>query len=362
MKLRLLFFVVFFLFGNDAISVFAQKSVEELMANLLSLRHDLEREVETRIRYRSIWDGQGSVIATALYMGLPEGQADLALSEEQSERLAIFNDGQLLQRRAMNKPGVMIAMGAMEMIVPKDDQKLANATEAQKQRYKELFAKPVQIMLDDLQNEVETTLTPEQMLKVRALELQLLPEKGLPSPTMFEPLGLSDEQKEEMAAIKKALEPEFEKLLDETAKIEVEESRLLYETLAKMHKENPFETTREYIDAISPTLNEVRKDDRLAPKLKEIAEKGQNFTKKLKVRLMNVLTDAQLDKMQELLDNTPEFVRKELERLRKEREEREKAGIWVPGPDSWRPGDGIPAELEQERKKGRFPSKPRNSM
>ena len=60
--------------------------------------------------------------------------------------------------------------------------------------------------------------------------------------------------------------------------------------------------------------------------------------------------DKQMEKMQKIIANPPEFLRKKLEENQKEREENEKTEQWKPGPNSWKPGDPIPTEYIEERK------------
>ena len=82
-----------------------------------------------------------------------------------------------------------------------------------------------------------------------------------------------------------------------------------------------------------------------------------DFSRRLKFRMFDVLTDEQMERMQRIVANPPEFLRKILEEARKEREESEKKDQWQPGPNSWKPGDPIPEEYLQQRQERRFPRK-----
>ena len=75
---------------------------------------------------------------------------------------------------------------------------------------------------------------------------------------------------------------------------------------------------------------------------------------------MNVLTDEQLEKMQDIMDNPSPFARAFGATIRARREQeaerrRENPDTWFPGPDSWRPGMPVPERFRQERQTGRFP-------
>jgi hypothetical protein len=212
--------------------------------------------------------------------------------------------------------------------------------------------------LDDMQQTIENTLTPEQLQKVRSLELELMNEMGLPNPTMFEPLGLSDEQKKQMDEIKKEMEAEFDKLLDESMDLRQERFRQSAKSLAETFKDKKPASRDEVMKAHSEGISKADKNEALRKRYAEHSKQGSDFANRLKLRLMNVLTDEQLDKMQKLQDTAPKFVKEILAGMKQERERAEKKGQYVPGPDSWHPGDGAPKRFKEERKAGKvFPTK-----
>jgi len=68
--------------------------------------------------------------------------------------------------------------------------------------------------------------------------------------------------------------------------------------------------------------------------------------------------------MLDLIDNPPDYVKKVIAQIRKEMgtddsstdTPADTSGGWVPGPGSWRPGDGIPEGYRIERNtRSRFP-------
>ena len=93
--------------------------------------------------------------------------------------------------------------------------------------------------------------------------------------------------------------------------------------------------------------------------------------------MFDVLTDEQWVHLQELVDNPPEHVRVLVNRLRMlqasdfrlnvdENESVSEAervsadsDIWMPGPDSWRPGMPLPESYRIQRNTGNFP-RPQN--
>jgi Ni/Co efflux regulator RcnB len=89
----------------------------------------------------------------------------------------------------------------------------------------------------------------------------------------------------------------------------------------------------------------------------EIQSQGKAFSTKFKTKMFDVLTDEQWARLQQLIDNPPEHARAFRNRLQKQRGEAEKKGEWMPGPNSWRPGDPIPEQYRQQRneRQGSFP-------
>jgi Ni/Co efflux regulator RcnB len=64
--------------------------------------------------------------------------------------------------------------------------------------------------------------------------------------------------------------------------------------------------------------------------------------------------------MQKVLDEAPEFAKKMITQSKIQREAQKKSPQYVPGPDSWRPGDPVPVEFKKERQertkyRGGFP-------
>jgi len=79
----------------------------------------------------------------------------------------------------------------------------------------------------------------------------------------------------------------------------------------------------------------------------------------MKFKMFDVLTDEQLERMIDLIDNPPDYVKKVIAQMRNW-QGRDEPGEWQPGVNSWKPGDGIPAEYLKHRQemKKRFPKKP----
>ncbi len=342
----------------------AQQAGEEHFKWLLSPRWLLEQEAQERPTYYSLYNGDGGTWLPALMLFRSNQESYLNLTEEQNERLFFLRKENELAKEVSEKrsqnptPEMLQIKKETYEAIPDNDPDFRNATEEQKRAYVTALEKFCKAFFENaMDDEVAETLTPEQMQKVNLLKLQLLPEIGYPNVSMFESLGLSDEQKAEMEAIKEEMRPEFDALVDEEMSMRREFFIAMIDNVKEMNKIQPFQSKEEVFKKMSEAGGKAREtnEEKWSQRRKANAEKGQKFATRFKARLMNVLTDEQLDKMQKLMDEAPDFVKKMLRNMRQERIENERNGVYRPGPDSWRPGDGTPAEFKNERKK--FPSK-----
>ena len=197
------------------------------------------------------------------------------------------------------------------------------------------------------------------MLQVRKLEMQLMPELGIPFPSMFEPLDLTEEQKKEMQEIADELKAEFDSLTREAAALHAEQ-RL---SAVALLEGKSFASMEEFNTARNDAMRQYVPSEAMRKKIADLRERGKKFVATLQNRLMDVLTDAQLDKMQKILDETPEFAKKIIAQFKATREVQEKSPVYVPGPNSWRPGDPIPESYRIERnERSRFSRETKKSQ
>ena len=345
--------------------LFAQdRSTDELVKELTSPRWIIYQEAQERPSYDALWNGGADWISARIMLS-QGGEAEFGLTEEQDARLSFLRKeneiAQELFRRKFQQqdPELLKANELANAAILKDDPYFYNATDEQKRAYMEANMGLFQFADKYMDQELRETLTPEQMVKVQTLKLQLLPGMGLPSPAMFEPLGLSDEQKAEMETIKSEMKAEFDSLVDEQMGMRREFLSTITAELVEKLKNEDMDSPNRLFDELSTigkkTMEDFSKDENQIKMRKATDERGRKFATLLKARLMNVLTDEQLDKMQKLMDDSPDFVKKMLAKMSTEREEAEKSNQWSPGPNSWRPGDGTPEDFKNERKKGNFP-------
>lgn len=332
------------------------KQIEQQIRFMNSPRAALQNEAD----YRCIspYDGQGTWQAMKI-ISQAGGQEDLGLTDEQVAALPFLQHENEITReyfqRMRQQPSeeFMQAAQTIQAATPQDDPFFEKATDEQKQAFVEANTDFLMLSVKDLERQIDATLTPEQMLQVRKLEMQLMPEFGMPYPSMFDVLDLSEEQKKEMRKIADEMKPEYEKLLSESAALRYDRLYRSRQATFEQHRQKPFTSIQDFRQAINQALKTVKPD---AEKYNRLQEKGIQFTTRLKGRLMNVLTDEQLDKMQKIMDETPEWAKKVLAEMQKQREQMAKSDQYMPGPESWRPGDGTPKEFKEQRQKKPFPT------
>jgi len=333
-----------------------QQQIENQLRHMLSPKGRLGLEADQLGSFRSIWNGQGTWMPLSIMLRAG-GDVQLGLTEEQKKRLAPFYRGQDMggeagQRlRANPTPEYIQAIQAVQAAELPDDPFFERATEEQKNAWRSAQADAIGLLVSVMQTEVMETLTPEQMLQVRKLEMQLMPALGIPFPSMFDPLDLTDDQKEEMNSIADEMKAEFDRLVMEEALLKGERVSATVELL----KGKSFASFEELQKSRQEAFRQFVPGDAIRKKAVDLQERGIKFVTLLQNRLMDVLTDEQLDRMQQIMDESPEFVKQVLAEFKATQERQKQTPTYVPGPDSWRPGMPLPVQVKEQRKSGNFP-------
>jgi hypothetical protein len=333
-----------------------QRRMEETLRFLQSPKKQLEEEAGEIPYNSSSWNGQGTWMPLRMMVRLG-GEAELGLTDEQKQRLPFLYkenelQGEWYQKMRQNPtPEYTQAIEAIRATEIPGDPFFERATEEQKNAYREASMALTNLSLSAMQANVEETLTPEQMLQVRKLEMQLMPAMGIPFPSMFDPLGLTDDQKKEMNKIADELKAEFDQLTQEAATLKAERIVASYGLL----KGKSFASQDEFQKALSDVHRQYVPSEAARKKSADLQERGTKLVSTLQTRLMNVFTVAQLDKMQKILDETPKAIKERIAQSKSQQEQQKKSPQYVPSPGSWRPGMPLPIQFKEERKSGRFP-------
>ena len=302
-------------------------------------------------RTRLFWDGHGISYIVATAMLHPEIRTAWGISDEQYQQhmeILVSHFSSAENRATEEELHEMMA----EIIARQTPHDSHMADEEMMKRFidihKEMLSFEMIATADAMDN---TLLTPEQERKIGESLLAAMGENldliPIVSPSMLEVLHLTDTQRQQMEQIKKALEPEFEKVLEEFVNGQLTLINMLIDAFDKQEEHTVM------CDEVKQAL--VKKLMAESPAYKRISNEIQSssmtFSTQFRTQMFDVLTDEQWTRLQELVDNPPPHARIFIAKLREQRGESQENedDVWIPGPGSWRPGDPIPEAYRQQR-------------
>ena len=317
-------------------------------------------EIQQRMRDGMMWSMtsmyEGSNLSVMGMLQLDHFREALGVTEEQKQRIqnATFPPMDAWQNDPEFKP-IMDEMIKLREGAPAGP--LENASEETRRRFSEIQDKIQDLIFKRMTNKVNDNLTPDQRRKIQEYNISTMVYNPIVSPSMFEALDLSDEQKEHLNEIQKEMKPEFEKSIEKWVNVQVK----WQEKFRKAREDELDEKLKgvtdpdemERIMQEPGTTNHTRTPEELQ-ELIEAVGSGRAFADKLKFRMFDVLTDEQMERMAQLIDNPPDYIKKMQGRDIHTGDS--PPGEWKPGPDSWKPGDPIPEEYREERR-ARFPKR-----
>lgn len=313
-----------------------------------ALQEQLRRADKTTMR--SFWNGSGMNMMIVPLLDNKELRDAWNISDEQHRQIQSSVPGSLREN-----PEFVAVVNEVAQL--NSDGKLFSDDVDQEriEKFGNLQEKMTNSMMDTMAAKVNEILTPEQKRYYQEFQLAAMSESPFITPTMFEALDLSDEQKNKMKEIKKTLDPEFDKLVDEFLSGQMKIKAKVWETLEKEGLASEDDKKKRNEAIISITQQMSREDDDYQKVKSDLRSNGQRLLMQLKFKMFDVLTDEQLGRLQEIVDNPPEYARKIIERLRKrfgDESNAEKTFF-----DAWKPGDPIPEEYKEHRKRKAFPLK-----
>ena len=314
--------------------------------------------MHAKTEIRMFWDGRG--INAMAFGGLEDTESRIAwnVSDEQYQQIDDdiekgLTEYMIEQDKNPEFQAFMKEALAFDKQI-RDDPDLQNADESTWEKFRDILTRSesfnaTYVRIDALEN----ALPPEFKQKVKEAQLASMAEMPFVSLHAFEALDLTDTQKQQMEKIKKELEPELEKDLEKFVENRVVLLNKFDAELAKQggYGDNP--NREEAVQKWQAILKKLMAEDR---EYKRIHEESQSlvkqFSTQFKIKMFDVLTGEQWARLQDLIDNPPEYAkafRKKMKERWGESEEDEKNGVWSPGPNSWKPGDAIPEQYRIER-------------
>ena len=294
---------------------------------------------------RSFWDGNNLIAGVPVLLHQGYIREGFGISEEQGRKIEevsqyIFttfriNDPEYSSlRREWNNCDLTTAEG--------------------RERYIELQKKMRVVISEKEVSLIKEHLTPEQIRRVQEFHIATMSIGSFVSPTMFEALDLSDDQKKQLDAIRQEIEPEFEKYVIRQVAVDSRSNAKNVE-LADELKTMTDQAAKERL--ISDTTKRIWVE--LQPEQSELRDTLKDLTNNLNSRMFDVLTDAQWMRLQDLIDNPPDYVKRWIARYREYHEAMERnnasTGTWIPGPGAWQPGSSVIPEQYRQERNSRFP-------
>ena len=339
---------------------------QQLPPNFAELRQapltQQSMKIGMKTALRSFWDGNGRGLMTVGFLALPEFRQALNVSDEQYQEIQNAQMG--LGAGLQDEPEFQEIMAEMQAIATPDDPLMYNADEETLNKFIGIQERMVSMVINHQADAIDSLLTPEQKDKTATALLANMGEMPIVSPDLFEILDLTDEQREQMEAIKKELEPEFEQYLEEFVNASVIIANKMFDEFEKQgmlddlsHLSGGQQKIAEFQEKAQALGKKMAAENPEFKRLQdEMNTKGKTFATQFQTKMFDVLNDEQWARLQELTDNPPEFAKVLREKLKEQRDAAETMGGWQPGPNSWKPGDPIPEQYRQERKTRRgFP-------
>ena len=350
MKTFQLFLTAMLLLGLTTASV-AQNNLDAARRQVL--RNSFKRSMSSH------WSGEGSNLMVFDLITQDTFCEGVGITKEQVQRIQDAMGS--MHTVYENDPRLKPFQDEMNKLMNEHGNPFAeDASEELRQKYNELDARRRERMTDvsteRMQNIINENLTSDQLKKFKEFQISIMSESPIISPNMFEVLGLSDAQKKQLDAIKREMEPEVDIMIDKLVDGQVKFTEIVQNAVDK--KLEGVTDPEERAKIQKEVRDEIRKSDpELQKVMREIMGIGKEVADKLKIKMFDVLTDEQWNRMIGLIDNPPDYAKKLLAQIHKEMgTDNSNPGEWQPGPNSWRPGDPIPEGYRQQRQeRGRFP-------
>ena len=307
----------------------------------------------------SFWNGEGTNLIAVQLLQQDDFREGVGVSKEQSQKLQDSMRSSMMNM--MDDPEAKPFFDEMKQLTETPGGLFGeNVSEEARTRVFDLQIQLQNIMFKKMINTVNENLAPDQLKKIKEFQISMMGEIPIVSPNMFEALDLTDAQKQQLVGIKKEMEPEFLKSLDKMIDTQIKLGEKIQEVLDdQLDGVTDPEERKKIIEAIVKKVREENPDLQRAEK--EMMEDGKIFTNKLKFRMFDVLTDEQMERMAQLIDNPPEYAKKMIAQIRKQMGNDDSptnaSGEWKPNANSWKPGDPIPKEYLEQRQERRFPGK-----
>jgi len=342
-----------FLIAVACLLLFAAVGVAQPL-NQDYFREQLQKNGDRALN-RATWNG--SVSTTLGFLDHPGFREAWNVSDEQYQQIRQirYGDGGRLREEIeyLESPEYLVEYLEKSRAAAREPQYQNADGKTKADMMLEFEEKNFAIIRDIKENAINNLLTAEQKQKIREFELVNMPNQRFISFHAFEALDLTDAQQQELEAIKKEFEPEFERQLEDFVNREDMDNKMWIMMKAENKKQGGDD--KDFFSRVNALRAKLRAENPEFRRMhdKMVAER-ELFAVQARTKMFDVLTDEQWDRLQELMDNPPDYIKAWRKKNEEIREAAKKEGTWIPGPGAWQPGDPIPAQYRQERN-SRFP-------
>ncbi|MCL2742740.1 MAG: hypothetical protein FWE67_02705 [Planctomycetaceae bacterium] len=297
---------------------------------------------------KSMWDGKGYNLFAVQLLQEKEVRDSWGVSDDQYQNLQGAT-----AKSMMSSENAAIMKEIMELQKDKDFF-TDNGDPKKQERFFELQSKMVSTLMDTAPLEIDKNLSAEQKKKMQEFQLSTMGEFPIVSTSMFNALDLSEDQTKKMDAIKKELEPQFDKLMDDLIDSQMKLNEKVMAAAEKEGIKNPQDNRKLFEDLIQRVSKE---DPEIQKLMQEFQSKNQLFITQFKFKVFDILTDEQLARLEKIVSNQPDYVKNWVQKMKKMMGQAgggEASNAFL---NSWKPGEPIPAEYKKARENKKFPAK-----
>jgi len=304
------------------------------------------------------WDGGNTFASTVVLLRYPEFRAATNVSDELYREIQNSIEG--TSETVWESPEWKEFIEIRNAI--RESGGFSNANEETMVRFEEAQTRMGAVFSRVQDEALEKSMPPELKQKMREARLAAMGESPIISPSIFEALSLTDSQRQQMERIKREIEPDFEKhleiyahgqvILENKLRAEIARQDAYRDVLLDRNDQRNIDVRlREREQEIIRTLMEDSEYKRIYDATHSSV---REFSTQFRIQMFDVLDDEQWRRLQELIDNPPAHARiliRHVKGLRGESEESKEdaTNVWMPGPDSWRPGMPIPESYRIRR-------------
>ena len=293
-------------------NAWTQNANAEREAAVGELQRVLQNEISALMFHEEMWEGSGTFFSFPYYAhrGGEEFRHGLGLTKKQ-----IHDIEEIMFRVDLTALAYNTATAALgeQTTLSEEIKSAASAS----------LKVSVPQLLKEIDEVAAENLTPEQSQKFRELNVMALSVFPFAYPPMFEALGLTEDQRMQLSELKKELQPEYERMSKQfiADRIAIRDKfddafvEIFQEISREEWRQKPREEREKKENEIRDRL--LREDTEYRKAMERIHTQGRDFQNRLK-DWFDILTNEQIDRLNRLINNPPDYAKKIMESTKRE--------------------------------------------